>query len=130
MDRSVSENLGFRNIEFKKGYLEELPLCRTTSVDVVLSNCVMNLSVDKRRSYGEIFRVLRPGGRLVISDVVCESDPDPAIRNDETLRGECIAGAMTQSHLWALLEETGFTGTLSSSNASPTEPFRGIRFSP
>ncbi len=107
----VSKNLGFRNIKFKKGYLEKLPL-QDDSVDVVLSNCVMNLSVDKRRSYGEIFRVLRPGGRLVISDVVCESDPDPAIRNDETLRGECIAGAMTQGHLWALLEETGFTGTL------------------
>jgi len=107
----VTENLGYRNVEFKKSYLEKLPL-EDASADVMLSNCVMNLSVDKRRSYGEIFRVLRPGGRLVISDVVCESDPDPAIRNDETLRGECIAGAMTQSHLSALLEETGFVGTL------------------
>jgi MoaA/NifB/PqqE/SkfB family radical SAM enzyme/SAM-dependent methyltransferase len=106
----VVENLGFRNIEFKKGYLEELPL-EDNSVDVVLSNCVMNLSVHKRRAYAEIYRVLRPGGRLVISDVVCENDPDPTIRNDETLRGECIAGAMTQSHLLALLEETGFSAT-------------------
>ncbi|MDY6972684.1 MAG: DUF5714 domain-containing protein [Thermodesulfobacteriota bacterium] len=103
----VIKNMGFNNIQFKKGYLEELPM-ENDSVDLVLSNCVMNLSVHKRRSYAEIYRILRPGGRLVISDVVCESDPDPAIRNDEILRGECIAGAMAQGHLMALLQETGF----------------------
>ncbi len=103
----VAENLGYDNVEFRKGYLEDLPL-ESDSVDVVISNCVMNLSVNKRRAYAEIHRVLRPGGRLVISDVVCETEPDPAIRNDETLKGECIAGAMTASHLVALLEETDF----------------------
>ena len=103
----VSRNLGYNNIDFKKGYLEDIPL-EDNSVDLVLSNCVMNLSVNKRRAYKEIFRVLRSGGRLVISDVVCETEPDPAIRNDEVLRGECIAGAMTQSHLIEILEETGF----------------------
>lgn len=106
---NVSKNLGFKNIKFKKGYLENL-LIENDSVDVVLSNCVMNLSVHKRRAYAEIFRVLSPGGRLVISDVVCESEPDPVIKNDEILRGECIAGAMTQVHLMGLLEETGFKG--------------------
>jgi hypothetical protein len=103
----VTKNMGFNNLQFKKGYLEELPM-DSDSVDVVLSNCVMNLSVHKRRAYSEIYRVLRPGGRLVIADVVCETEPDPAIRNDEVLRGECIAGAMTQGHLMVLLEETGF----------------------
>jgi MoaA/NifB/PqqE/SkfB family radical SAM enzyme/ubiquinone/menaquinone biosynthesis C-methylase UbiE len=103
----VSENLGYMNIEFKSGLLEALPL-EDNSIDVVLSNCVMNLSVNKRRAYKEILRVLRPGGRMVISDVVCESEPDPAIRNDEVLRSECIAGALTQGHLIELLEETGF----------------------
>ncbi len=104
---SVCVNLGFNNIEFKKGYLEQLPLDSDT-VDVVLSNCVMNLSVHKRLAYGEIFRVLKPGGRLVISDVVCETEPDPALRNDDTLRGECIAGALTQKDLIGILEESGF----------------------
>ncbi|MDY6953929.1 MAG: DUF5714 domain-containing protein, partial [Thermodesulfobacteriota bacterium] len=103
----VSKNLGYKNIVFKEGYLEKLPL-EDASVDVILSNCVMNLSVNKRLSYGEIFRVLRAGGRLVISDVVCDAEPDPAIRNDEILRGECIAGAMTQKDLMGILVESGF----------------------
>ena len=103
----VAKNLGYNNIAFKKGYLEALPLEDNTA-DVILSNCVMNLSVNKRMAYGEIYRVLKPGGRLVISDVVCDTDPDPAIRNDEILRGECIAGAMTQKDLMGILNETGF----------------------
>lgn len=107
----VEKALGYKNLEFKKGYLEQLPL-ESDSADVVISNCVMNLSVNKRRAYGEIYRVLRSGGRLVISDVVCETEPDPAIRNDESLRGECIAGALTESHLMAILEETGFENVL------------------
>ena len=103
----VAKNLGYSNVDFRKGYLESLP-ADTDTVDVVTSNCVMNLSVNKRRSYAEIFRILKPGGRLVISDVVAETEPDPAIRNNETLKGECIAGALTIKHLMALLEETGF----------------------
>ncbi|MFC1495647.1 DUF5714 domain-containing protein, partial [Thermodesulfobacteriota bacterium] len=109
--KSIEQNLGYKNIIFKKGYLEEIPL-KDNSVDVVISNCVMNLSANKRKAYSEILRILRPGGRLVISDVVCETEPDPVIRNNETLRGECIAGALTQSNLVGLLEETGFEGIL------------------
>ena len=104
---AVAVNLGYRNLEFRHGYLEQLPL-EDQSVDVVLSNCVMNLSPDKRRAFGEILRVLRPGGRLVISDVVCEEEPDAAIRNDDILRGECIGGALTQRDLVGILEEAGF----------------------
>jgi len=103
----VAENLGYRNLEFRRGYLEELPI-PDASVDVVLSNCVINLSGHKRRTFAEIVRVLKPGGRLVISDVVTETEPDPAIKNDEVLRGECLAGALTERDLFGLLAESGF----------------------
>ncbi len=103
----VRKNLGYDNIEFRKGYLEQLPLA-DDSIDLVLSNCVINLSNDKRRAFAELFRSLKPGGRLVISDVVCETEPDAAIRNDAQLQGECIGGALLQKDLVGLLEESGF----------------------
>ncbi len=103
----VRRNLGYDTIEFRKGFLEELPL-EDDTVDLVLSNCVMNLSTDKRRAFSEILRALKPGGRLVISDVVCEEEPDASIRNDAQLQGECIAGALLQKDLVGLLEEAGF----------------------
>ncbi|MBN2706305.1 MAG: methyltransferase domain-containing protein, partial [Deltaproteobacteria bacterium] len=100
------------NLEFRFGYLEELPLS-DNSADIVISNCVLNLSSHKRRVFREIMRVLKPGGRILISDVVCLHEPDPAIRNDETLKGECIAGALTLAHLFGLLQESGFTAARS-----------------
>ena len=103
----VAHNLGYENVEFRKGYLEDLPI-DTSSVDVALSNCVLNLSTHKRKTFREICRVLKPGGRLVVSDVVCETDPDAGLRNDEVLQGECIAGALTQADLAGILRETGF----------------------
>jgi SAM-dependent methyltransferase len=72
---------------------------------------VINLSGNKRRTFAEIFRVLKPGGRMVIADVVCETEPGAAIKNDATLRGECIAGALTQRDLFGLLEESGFVAS-------------------
>lgn len=105
---AVAGNLGYSNVEFKKGYLESLPL-PSGSADVVLSNCVINLSGDKRSTFEEIRRVLAEGGRLVVSDVVCANEPPASIRNDSTLKGECIAGALTEKDLAGLLEESGFT---------------------
>jgi MoaA/NifB/PqqE/SkfB family radical SAM enzyme/SAM-dependent methyltransferase len=104
---SVSRRLGYENVSFRKGYLEGLPL-EECSVDVVLSNCVINLSEDKRQTLAEIHRILKPGGRLVISDVVTDRPFPPAIANDPALRGECIAGAMVQDRLLSLLESVGF----------------------
>lgn len=103
----VTRRLGWDNLEFRHGYLEELPL-EDSSVDVILSNCVLNLSMHKRRTFAEIHRVLAPGGRLVVSDVTCEEDPGPAIRNDDRLRGECLGGALTERDLFGLLDESGF----------------------
>lgn len=106
----VADRLGYQNLEFRKGLLEDLPI-EDDSVDAVLSNCVLNLSAHKRRTFAEVYRVLRRGGRLVVSDVVCETEPDPAIRNNDELRGQCIAGALTQRDLFGLLEESGFATT-------------------
>jgi SAM-dependent methyltransferase len=106
---AVAERLGYANVEFRQGYLEQLPLA-DGEADVVVSNCVINLSVNKRRTFAEILRVLRPRGRLVVADVVCETEPPPAIRSDDRLKGECIAGVLSQRDLFALLGETGFTG--------------------
>jgi MoaA/NifB/PqqE/SkfB family radical SAM enzyme/SAM-dependent methyltransferase len=104
---AVAEKLGYDNMDFRKGYLETLPIDENCA-DLLLSNCVLNLSTDKRRTFAEMFRVLKPGGRLTVSDVVCETEPGPEIRNDDTLHGECIAGAQTQKNLCGLLEEAGF----------------------
>jgi len=103
----VALNLGYDNLDFRHAYLEQLPVA-DNSVDLILSNCVLNLSSDKRQLFAEMLRVLKPGGRLVVADVVCETEPDAALRNDEVLRGECIAGALTQKDLNGLLDETGF----------------------
>ena len=103
----IATRLGYANIEFRKGFLEALPL-DDASVDVVLSNCVLNLSTDKRRTFAEIRRILAGGGRMVVSDVVCQSDPGPAIRNNESLRGQCICGTLTERDLFGLLDECGF----------------------
>jgi hypothetical protein len=122
----VQQRLGYRNVEFCKGYLEALPL-EDESADLVLSNCVLNLATNKRRVFAEILRVLKPGARLVISDVVCETEPDAAIRNDESLRGECIAGALTQRDLFGLLDEAGFVAAYALKRF-PYRTVRGHRF--
>ncbi len=106
--KQVAEGLGYANVEFRKGYLEDLPLADDCA-DVIISNCVVNLATDKRKVFAEIRRALAAGGRCVISDVVCIDEPDPAIRNDEALRGQCIAGALTTRDLFGLLAESGLT---------------------
>lgn len=104
----VEKNLGYKNLEFKKGFLEKIPL-NDNELDLITSNCVINLSEDKRETLKEILRVLKPGGRIVISDVVTDFPSPPSIQNDEQLQGECIAGAMVQTHLFSMLESIGFT---------------------
>ena len=104
----VAERLGYRNVEFRKGFLEQIPLDGDTA-DVVISNCVINLSPDKRMTYQEIFRILKPGGRLVVSDIVTDTAIPAAIRNNIRYRGECLGGAMQQEELVAMMEAAGFS---------------------
>jgi MoaA/NifB/PqqE/SkfB family radical SAM enzyme/SAM-dependent methyltransferase len=104
----VIQNLQYDNVEFKKSFMETLPLA-DASVDLVVSNCVLNLSPDKRRVFSEILRVLKPGGRLLISDITCGEDIPLAIKYNETLRGECIGGALKYHDLFGLLNDLGFS---------------------
>jgi SAM-dependent methyltransferase len=103
----VAEKLGYSNVEFLKGFLEEIPLPDQTA-DVVISNCVINLSPDKRQTLHEAYRILRPGGRLVVSDIVTDGPVPLSIKNNEKFRGECLGGAMIQEDLVAELRAIGF----------------------
>ncbi len=105
----VAAKLGYDNVEFQKGYLEDIPLSDKTA-DAVISNCVINLSPDKRQTFLEIFRILKPGGRLVVSDIVTDLPIPAIIKNNKRFRGECLGGAMQQEELMAMLRSTGFTG--------------------
>jgi len=97
----------YENVEFRLGEIEHLPVT-DNSVDVILSNCVINLSPDKTSVYNEAFRVLKPGGRLAISDVVAVAVIPEDIRNDEQLLCGCIAGAATIDELETILGDAGF----------------------
>jgi arsenite methyltransferase len=98
---------GVDNAVFLKGEIEAIPLPDST-VDVIISNCVVNLSADKRRVLNEAFRVLKPGGRLAISDVVVRGRMPPAVRRSMELWVGCIAGALEVNELDALLRDAGF----------------------
>ena len=97
---------GVTNVEFVRGYLEDIPLPEA-SVDVVISNCVINLAADKHVVLREAARVLRPGGRFAVSDVVADPDMDDATRADMAQWTGCIAGALTVAEYRAALGEVG-----------------------
>ena len=99
---------GVDNVEFVKGYIENIPL-GDASVDVVISNCVINLSADKRQVLREAARVLRPGGRFAVSDVIADPDMDEATRADMQQWTGCIAGALTRDEFANGLAAAGFT---------------------
>ena len=90
----VVKNLGYNNIEFRQGFLEDIPI-DDTSVDLVTSNCVINLSTKKNEVFKEIQRVLKHGGRFLIADIISEVEIPDEMRNDKELWGECISGALT-----------------------------------
>jgi SAM-dependent methyltransferase len=107
--RRDAARLGLEQVSFREGTLEALPL-EDGTVDVVLSNCVINLSADKPQVYREIFRVLRPGGRLSVSDVVANHALPADCEGDQGAWCACTTGALTLSETRALLEAAGFEG--------------------
>jgi ubiquinone/menaquinone biosynthesis C-methylase UbiE len=105
--RENQRKAGATNVEFLKGEIENIPL-PANAVDVIISNCVINLSADKGRVLKEAFRVLRPGGRFAVSDVVCRGEVPDAIRRNMELWVGCIAGALEENEYRRLLQEAGF----------------------
>ena len=104
--RRNAEEAGVANIQFLRGHIEQIPL-PDSSVDVVISNCVINLSADKGRVLSEAARVLRPGGRFAVSDVIADENMDEATRRDMQQWTGCVAGALTRTQFLRLLGEAG-----------------------
>ncbi len=100
--------MGVNNVEFRKGQIEALPVTDNT-VDVIMSNCVINLSPDKSSVFNEAFRVLKPGGRISVSDIVTEGEFSAELRADTAQWAECVTGAIDVNEYTGKMREAGFT---------------------
>lgn len=105
--REIASQFGYQNVEFRLGEIENLPV-QDNSIDVIISNCVINLSPDKLRSYQEAFRVLKPGGRVLISDLVTEGEIPEDIKRSFAAWAGCIAGAMEKQQYLNTIKKAGF----------------------
>ena len=106
--RQNAEQSGFDNVEFRLGEIEHLPV-RSNSIDVVISNCVLNLVPDKQRAFAEIFRVLKPGGHFCISDVVSSQQLPEWLKGIAEAYAGCVSGAIPKEDYLKMIEQTGFT---------------------
>jgi SAM-dependent methyltransferase len=105
---AAKSRMGVQNVEFRQGQIEALPVA-DNSVDVIMSNCVINLSPDKRAVFNEAFRVLKPGGRIAVSDIVTEGEFSPELRADAAQWAECVTGAIDIHAYTSIMREAGFT---------------------
>jgi arsenite methyltransferase len=105
--RANTQKGGYKNVEFRLGEIENLP-CADSSVDVVISNCVINLSPDKKKVFREAFRVLKPGGRLMVSDIVLLRELPDFIRQSVAAYVGCVSGALLKNDYLETISETGF----------------------
>ncbi len=108
--RKNAEIGGYTNVEFREGDIEAMPV-EDNSIDVVISNCVINLAPDKERVFREIYRVLKPGGRLMVSDTVLTKTLPKKIKNNKELLTGCVSGAILKKDYLALLRKCGFFKT-------------------
>ena len=104
---SAAQRIGIGNVDFRKGYLEDMPV-DNDSVDVIISNCVINLSPDKPKVFAEMYRTLKPGGRVSVSDIVTSGELPEEIKNDMVAWGACVAGALEMDEYIQGLEQVGF----------------------
>jgi arsenite methyltransferase len=115
--RRHQQEAGAKNVEFRKGLIEELPL-ESASVDVIISNCVINLAADKAAVFAEMYRVLRPGGRIGVADIVADDDLSPAEKQKRGSWVGCIAGALGRTEYREGLIAAGFSDV----TIEPTHP--------
>lgn len=106
--RQNAEKQGYDNVEFRPGDIEDLPV-DDNSVDVVISNCVVNLAPDKQKVFREVFRVLKKGGRMYLSDIVLLKELSKEQRQDGKLIAGCVGGAMLRDHYIKVIEDAGFS---------------------
>lgn len=123
------ERFGYEepNVEFRHGLIEDVPVDDDVA-DVVISNCVINLSDDKESVFDEIRRILKPGGEFYISDIVADRRVPSHIREDEKLWGECLAGAAYREDLRRIMERAGFPDVRTVQSTGPTDVVEGVRF--
>ncbi len=106
--QSSAKRLNIQNVDFRQGYLEDLPV-EPDTVDVIISNCVINLSPDKSKVFTEAFRVLKPGGKLAVSDIVTDGPLPDAIKKSLSAWAGCVAGAVEADEYIGMMESVGFT---------------------
>lgn len=125
--RANADKGGFSNVEFRLGEIEALPVA-DASIDVVLSNCVINLAPDKRQVFAEIWRALKPGGRVAISDIVTEGPVPSAVREDMASWASCLGGALDREEYLDILRAVGLRDVAVQSAESRDQPSQGYRF--
>jgi SAM-dependent methyltransferase len=107
--KSNAAKLGFKNVEFRLGDIENMPIEDGTA-DVVVSNCVLNLVPDKRKAFAETYRILKSGGHFSISDIVLQGELPDDLRNEAALYAGCISGAVQKEEYLSIIKEAGFIG--------------------
>jgi SAM-dependent methyltransferase len=123
----VSKNLGYDVVEFRKGLIEKIPL-ESNTADIVVSNCAINLALDKVKAFKEMFRVLKPGGRLFISDIVSDREVKPEDQQSKQEWAECVTGSLSLGQLLDTVKAAGFVG-LHQVDESGWQELRGYHFS-
>jgi SAM-dependent methyltransferase len=106
--RASAQRLGIHNVEFRQGFIEDLPV-ESNSVDVTISNCVINLAPDKSKVFAEVFRVLKPGGKLAVSDIVTDGPLPESIKKSLSAWAGCVAGAVEAKGYTGMMKAVGFT---------------------
>jgi len=124
--RQLAQEHGYGNVEFRLGYIEQLPV-DSGNVDVIISNCVINLTPDKLASFKEIHRVLRPGGRILIADLVTAGELPPDVRASAVAWADCLAGAMPKTAYLETIRRAGFADVAVVSESPYEAPEMDVR---